>query len=328
MRKSTILVVTLVSFLVLAALGTGLAGCSGGAKEKFPTKPITIIVPWKAGGGTDMIARALAKEAEKNLGVTVNVTNVTGGGGAVGHGEGLKAAPDGYTLTLITFELGTLPIQGQVPFTYKDFSLIMRLNTDPATVTVRSDSEWKTLKDYLDYARANPGKIKNANSGPGGAWHLAAALLEKETGIKLTHVPYDGAAPGIVALLGKEVDSTTCSPAEVRQHVVAGNLRMLGVSSEQRDPLFPDVPTWKEQGINLSYAIWRGLAAPKNTPADRIKVLHDAFKKAYDSAEFQDFAKKSGLGLAYLNAADFEKFLAAQTEQLTGVMRDLGLAKK
>lgn len=318
------------SMLLALALGvTALAGCgTPAAREKFPTKPITIIVPWKAGGGTDMIARALAKEAEKALGQPVNVTNVTGGGGAVGHGEGVKAAPDGYTLTLATFELVTLAIQGQIPFSYKDFTMIMRLNTDPATITVRTDSEWKTLKDYIDYAKANPMKIRNANSGPGGAWHLAAVLLEQKTGAKLTHVPYDGAAPGLVALLGKEVDSSSASPAEVRQHVKAGNLRILAISSEKRDPLFPDVPTFKEAGVDMVYSIWRGLAAPKGVPEDRVKILHDAFKKAYDSPEFQKFAKETGLGLAYLPGDEFVKYLEAQTQELTGVMQSLGLVKK
>lgn len=314
--------------LVSLLAATALVGCGAGSREKFPTKPITIIVPWAAGGGTDTVARALAKEAEKRLGQPVNVTNVTGGGGAVGHGEGLKASPDGYTLTLGTFELVTLPIQGQTPFTYKDFTLLMQLNQDPATVTVRKDAEWKTLKDYIDYAKANPGKIRNANSGPGGAWHLAAALLEQKTGAKLTHVPYNGAAPGLVALMAKEVDSSTASPAEVRQHVLAGNLRILAISSEQRDPLFPDVPTFKEAGVDITYSIWRGLLAPKNLPAERAKILHDAFKKAWDSQEFQDFMKKAGLGLVYKNGEDFRKYLEAQTLELTRVMQDLGLAKK
>lgn len=319
----------LVGLMIVAVLATtALVGCGAGSKEKFPTKPITIIVPWGAGGGTDMIARSLAKQAEQHLGQPVNVTNVTGGGGAVGHGEGLKANPDGYTLTLATFELVTLPIQGLTPFTYKDFNMVMRLNTDPATVTVRKDAEWKTLKDYIDYAKANPGKIKNANSGPGGAWHLAAALLEQKSGAKLTHLPFNGAAPGLVALLGKEVESSTASPAEVRQHVQAGNLRLLAISSEKRDPLFPDVPTFKEAGVDMSYAIWRGLAAPQKVSADRIKILQDAFKKAYESPEFQKFAKDTGLGLAYQPGDEFVKYLANQTSELTKVMQDLGLAKK
>ncbi len=296
------------------------AGC-GGQAEKFPTKPVTLIVPWAAGGGTDAIARGLAKNTEKALGQTITVNNVTGGGGAVGHGAGLNAKNDGYTVTMITFELLSLPPQKLVPFTYKDYDLLMRLNTDPAALTVKADSPFKTVKDFVDYAKANPGKVNVGNSGPASVWHIAAGLLEEKAGIKLNHVPFNGAAPAVTDLVGGHIQAVTVSPAEVQSQVKAGKLKMLAVMSDKRDPNFPDVPTFKEAGFG------RGLAVPKNTPDNVKKVLADAFKKGFDTPQFQDFAKKAGLGLAYAPAAEFKTFLDQTSANTEAVMKKLNLTK-
>ncbi len=318
----------LLTLLVILMLVVTVAGCGGGGKtEKFPTKPVTLIVPWAAGGGTDAIARGLAKNTEKALGQTITVNNITGGGGAVGHGAGLNAKNDGYTVTMITFELLSLPPQKLVPFTYKDFDLLMRLNTDPAALTVKADSPFKTVKDFVEYAKANPGKLNVGNSGPASVWHIAAGLLEEKAGIKLNHVPFNGAAPAVTDLVGGHIQAVTVSPAEVQSQVKAGKLRMLAVMSDKRDPNFPDVPTFKEAGYDIMFATWRGLAVPKNTPENVKKILADAFKKGYDTPEFQDFAKKAGLGLAYAPAAEFKAFLDQTSANTEAVMKKLGLAK-
>ncbi len=302
------------------------AGC-GGQAEKFPTKPVTLVVPWAAGGGTDAIARGLGKAAEKPLGQTITVNNVTGGGGAVGHGAGLNAKNDGYTVTMITFELLSLPPQKLIPFTYKDYDLLMRLNTDPAALTVKADSPFKTVKDFVEYAKTNPGKVNVGNSGPASVWHLAAGLLEEKAGIKLNHVPFNGAAPAVTDLVGGHIQAVTVSPAEVQSQVKAGQLKMLAIMSDKRDPNFPDVPTFKEAGYDITFATWRGLAVPKNTPENVKKVLADAFKQGYDSPEFQEFAKKASLGLAYASAADFKTFLDKTAADTEAVMKKLNLAK-
>ncbi|MBZ4655119.1 MAG: transporter substrate-binding protein [Peptococcaceae bacterium] len=318
--KKKLLALFLVSLLVLT-----MAGC--GAAEKFPTKPVTVIVPWAAGGGTDAVARGLAKATEKALGQTITVNNVTGGGGAVGHGAGLNAKNDGYTVTMITFELLSLPPQKLVPFTYKDFDLLMRVNMDSAALTVKADAPYQTLKDFIEYAKANPGKINVGNSGPGSVWHIAAGLLEEKTGIKLNHVPFNGAAPAITDLVGGHIQAVTVSPAEVQSQVKAGQLKMLAVMSPERNPNFPDVPTFKELGYDINFGTWRGLAVPKGTPDNVKKVLADAFKKGYDSQEFQDFAKKAGLGLAYAPADKFKEFLDSLSKDVESVMQKLGLVK-
>lgn len=316
-----VLVLLLVGLFVIA-----MAGC-GGKTETFPTKPVTLIVPWAAGGGTDAIARGLAKAAEKSLGQTITVNNVTGGGGAVGHGAGLNAKNDGYTVTMITFELLSLPPQKLVPFTYKDYDLLMLLNTDPAALTVNADSPWKTVKDFVEYAKANPGKINIGNSGPGSVWQLAAGLLEEKAGIKVNHVPFNGAAPAVTDLVGGHIQAVTVSPAEVKGQVQAGKLKMLAVMGDKRDPNFPDVPTFKELGYDATFMTWRGLAVPQNTPENVKKKLAESFKNGYDSPEFQEFAKKASLGLAYEPADKFKSFLDESGKNVESVMKKLGLAK-
>lgn len=312
--------------LLIGLFALSVAGC-GGKTETFPTKPVTLIVPWAAGGGTDAIARGLAKATEKPLGQTITVNNVTGGGGAVGHGAGLNAKNDGYTVTMITFELLSLPPQKLVPFTYKDYDLLMLLNADPAALTVKADAPWKTVKEFVEYAKANPGKVNIGNSGPGSVWQLAAGLMEDKTGIKVNHVPFNGAAPAVTDLVGGHIQAVTVSPAEVKGQVQAGKLKMLGIMADKRDPNFPDVPTFKELGIDCTFATWRGLAVPKNTPDAAKKKLADSFKKGYDSPEFQEFAKKASLGLAYEPADKFKAFLDESSKNVESVMKKLGLAK-
>lgn len=296
-------------------------------KVDFPTKGVTVICPWSAGGGTDAVSRGLSKATEQFLGETITVNNITGGGGAVGHGAGIKAKPDGYTVTMITFELLSLPPQGLVPFTYEDYDLLMRVNMDPAALTVKKDAPYNTVEEFVNYAKEHPGEISVGNSGPGSVWHIAAGLLADKTGIELKHIPFDGAAPAVTDLVGGHIQAVTVSPAEVQGQVEAGELKMLAVMSEERLPNFPDVPTFKELGYDITFGTWRGLAVPKGTPDNVKQILADAFKKGYETEEFQTFAKNSGLGLAYADAADFKTFLANSAENVEAVMKKLGLAK-
>lgn len=315
----------LLSLLLISLLILPLAGCS--KTDKFPTKPVTVIVPWNAGGGTDALARGLAKETEKHLGQTITVTNSPGGGGAVGFGAGLNAKNDGYTVTMISFELLSLPPQKLIPFTYKDYDLLMLLNSDPAALTVKADSEFKTVQDFINYAKANPGKINIGNSGPGSVWQLAAGLLEEKAGIKVNHVPFNGAAPAVTDLVGGHIQAVSVSPAEVQSQVKAGQLKMLAVMAPERLPNYPDVPTFKELGLDIQFETWRGLAVPKNTPENVKKVLSESFKKGFDSPEFKDYAKKASLNLNYLPADKFAVFLDETSKSVESVMKKLGLAK-
>lgn len=293
----------------------------------FPKKKVTLICPWSAGGGTDTILRGLAKASEPFLGQNITVVNKTGGGGAIGHGAGIAARPDGYTVTMVTFEIISLPPQGLVPFTYEDYALLMRVNMDPAAITVPADAPYNTLAEFVDYAKKNPGAIKVGHSGPGSVWEIGGSIFAEKAGIDITFVPHDGAAPAVTALVGKHIQAVSVSPAEVRGQVEAGNLKMLAVMSDKRLADFPDVPTMKEAGYDVSFGTWRGLGVPKKTPKDVQMVLHDAFKKGMDSAEFQKFAANSGLGLAYLNGEDWAKDLSISSVDVANTMKKLGLAK-
>ena len=294
----------------------------------FPDKPVTVICPWTAGGGTDLLLRALSKEAEKFLGQTINVVNQTGGAGAIGHNAIRAARPDGYTVGMITFELNSLPPQGLVPFTWKDFDPLMRLNADPAALSVRADAPYSTVRGFMDYAKANPGEITIGNSAPGSVWHIAAGLAAEKTGVKVKHVPFDGAQPAVTALVGGHIKAVAVSVAEVRSQAQAGNIKILGVMSHERDKQFPNVPTFKEQGVDVQFFTWRGLALPKGVPAANKAKIVDAYKKAFDTQTFKDFAAKASLNLAYQDSADFTKFLDQNYKDVEAVMKSLGLAKK
>ena len=294
----------------------------------FPDKPVTVICPWTAGGGTDLLLRALSKEAEKFLGQTINVVNQTGGAGAIGHNAIRAARPDGYTVGMITFELNSLPPQGLVPFTWKDFDPLMRLNADPAALSVRADAPYSTVRGFMDYAKANPGEITIGNSAPGSVWHIAAGLAAEKTGVKVKHVPFDGAQPAVTALVGGHIKAVAVSVAEVRSQAQAGNIKILGVMSHERDKQFPNVPTFKEQGVDVQFFTWRGLALPKGVPAANKAKIVDAYKKAFDTQTFKDFAAKASLNLAYQDSAEFTKFLDQNYKDVEAVMKSLGLAKK
>ncbi len=303
------------------------SGCTPKVEE-YPSNPITVIVPWAAGGGTDTIARAFADKASDVFGVMWTVNNKTGGLGISGHDFGAKARPNGYTLTLITYELCTYKALNRADLGPEDFKAIMQINADPGAITVQADSQWSTLQDMIDYAKENPKDIKVGNSGPGSVWHIGAAMLEKKTGAKFTHVPHDGAAPAVVELLGGHIDAVAVSPAEVRQHVKVGRLKILAIMSEEPFPEFPDVPTMKKAGIDLVHETWRGLAAPKDTPDEIIETLETGGKKVYESPEFQQAAEKANLGLRYRNSEEFQTFLQKQQETAQKVIETAGILPK
>ena len=298
------------------------------AMAAYPDKPVTVICPWTAGGGTDVLLRALSKSAEKYLGQTITVVNQTGGAGAIGHNAIRTARPDGYTIGMITFELNSLPPQGLVPFTWKAFDPLMRINSDPAALTVKADAPYSTVRGFMDYAKAHPGEITIGNSAPGSVWHIAAGLAAEKTGVQVKHVPFDGAQPAVTALVGGHIKAVAVSVAEVRGQVQAGNLKILGVMSADRDKIFPDVPTFKEQGVDVQFYTWRGLGLPKGVPPAIKAKIADAYKKAFDSQEFKDFAAKASLNLAYQDSAEFAKFLDQNYKDVEAVMKNLGLAKK
>ncbi|VYU55180.1 tripartite tricarboxylate transporter substrate binding protein [Metakosakonia massiliensis] len=293
----------------------------------YPTKQIDLVVPYAAGGGTDLVARAFADAAKKHLPVSIGVINKPGGSGAIGFSEIAAARPNGYKIGLGTVELTTLPSLGMVRFKTSDFTPIARLNADPAAITVRADAPWNTVEEFLQWSKENPGKVRIGNSGTGAIWHLAAAALEDKTGAKFTHVPYDGAAPAVTGLLGGHIEAVSVSPGEVINHVKGGKLKTLAVMSDERIKNMPDVPTLKEKNIDLSIGTWRGLIVPKKTPQNVVDVLAKAAKETAEEPAFQDALNKLNLNYAWQDSAGFQQQIVEQEAYFATLLAQLNLKK-
>lgn len=307
--------------LVLLALLCGLA--TPGLAQQFPAKEVQIIIPYAPGGATDLVFRALAASAQKYLGKAVVIVNRAGGGGAVGFTEVAQAKPDGYTLVSIITPVTILPHQVKTAFTYQSFEPIINVVQDPAMLQVRADAPWKTLNEFLDYARKNPGMITVGNSGAGGGVHLIALAFERAAGVKLNHIPFAGGGPSVTALLGGHVHAVSVSPPEGIAHVKAGKLRIIALFSGSRMADFSAVPTVREQGIAFTMGQWRGLAAPKGTPPEVIRILHDAFKKGMEDPAFVKNAADMSVALAYIGPAEFGKLMAADHERYAKLVTEI-----
>ncbi|MFM7847449.1 MAG: tripartite tricarboxylate transporter substrate binding protein [Rubrivivax sp.] len=315
-----------------AVLGLSMAAAASGAfAQKWPDRPITLVVPWGAGGGTDAVARMLGSLMEKDLGQPVNVVNRTGGSGVVGHAAIAGAAPDGYTIGLITVEITMMHHQKLTELNPTSYTPIALVNLDPAGFQVRADSSYKNMNDVLAAIKANPGKFKASGTGQGGIWHLALAGMLREAKIDPATVPWvpsNGAAPGLQDLVAGGVEFVPCSLPEARSLIDAGKVRSLAVMDSQRSALFPNVPTLKEAtGSTWGTGAWRGIAAPKGLPADVAARLEAAVKKAYDSKEYKDFMAQRGFGMLWGNSGDFARFMAKGDADMKAVMTAVGLAK-
>ena len=296
----------------------------------FPERDISVIVPWAAGGGTDALARTLAKNGKKYFGVNVNVVNKVGGAGGIGMGSVATSKPDGYTVGVITDYLSLYRLLGLSELSYRDFELIALLNRSAAVISVQANSPFKSLKDMMEYAKSNPGVLTVAHAGPGQAWHLAAASLAMKYAVKFTYVPFDSAAPVRVALLGGHVSVATTGIDEVLQFYKTKQLRLLAVNSPSRHPAFPDVPTFAESGYPVDNPIfaWRGLAVAKGTPPDILKALRDGFRNAAEDPEYIKLMDELALPRTYLEAEQFGQFLAETEKNLGPVLDSVGLLIK
>ncbi|MDQ1236099.1 tripartite-type tricarboxylate transporter receptor subunit TctC [Paenibacillus sp. SORGH_AS306] len=298
--------------------------------SSFPTKPITLVVPYAVGGGTDITARALVQSTQKYINQPITVVNRTGGGGSIGLMEGANAKPDGYTITYLVAELTTLPHMGLLPITYEKYKPIIQTNNDPSAITVRADAPWKTAQQFLDYARTHPGQIKMGNAGTGSIWHLAAAMLEQATHVTFTHIPYEGAGPAVSALMSGFVDAVPVSPAEVKEEVDQGKLRILMINGSARSEAFPDVPTLQEAtGYTVNFSgTWRGLAVPQDTPDEIVHLLAEAFTKGTKEQEFREDMSAHGLGLLVKDKDGFRQQMQQSHDLYARLIPELGLSRK
>jgi len=285
-------------------------GCAGVSMAiDYPVKSIEIVVPSSASGGTDALARLYADAAKKHLSQPIVISNKPGAAGAIGMKSVMTAPPDGYKMAMVVAALAILPNIGQAQWTVDDFKYVAKLNDDPSAITVKVDSPWKSIDEFLADAKKRPGEISVGNAGPGSIWHIATAALEDKANVKLKHIPFQGSSPAVTALLGGHIDAVSVSPAEVAAQVNAGKLKILAIMSDKRIKGYEAIPTLKERKIDLSIGTWRGLTLPKGTPNEIVDALREATKKIIVEPSYVQGADRSGLGLAYLDGPDFKIFV-------------------
>lgn len=308
-------------FILVLALAL-MAGCgtqkSSGDKTTasgYPKKPITAIVAFPPGGGTDIVARSILKTAEKYTGQGFVVDNKPGAGGAIGFTAIAGANKDGYTIGLInapTILLAPIQLGDKVKYKLDDFVPIANFVSDPGVFVVPSDSPFKTLADVINYAKANPNKLRLGYGGPGTSEALALRTFEQVTDIKIRKVPFEGTGPQTTALMGKNIDIMIVNASEIYAQYEAKAVRIIAVGSAKRIDMYPDVLTYKESGFDYVQLAMRGLAAPKGMDPSQISMLAEAMKKAYDDPEFKKNAKELHLPLDFMGPEDFLKELKRQ----------------
>jgi tripartite-type tricarboxylate transporter receptor subunit TctC len=301
--------------------------------QSYPTRPIQMIVPWAAGGGTDTVARILAAGLEKELGQPVNVVNRTGGAGMTGHSAIATATPDGYTVGIATSEIASYKVLGLGDITPDSFDLISRITTIPAGITVKADGPYKTAQDVIDALKAaKKDELSASGTGAGGAWHLAVAGLNKAIGLPADHVKYvpsQGGAPALNELAAGGLSFLAVSPIEAQALAESGRVKVLAVMDTKRLSSFPDVPTLKEAtGLDWTFVNWFAFVLPKGVPADVRAKLIEATAKAHASPEVQNMLKQRGITPVWETPEEFRAFATKFADTAAELLTDLGLAKK
>ncbi|MDK2887980.1 MAG: putative tricarboxylic transport rane protein [Thermoanaerobacter sp.] len=326
-RKIKIFLVSMLVLVLALVAGCGQKTSSegksqGAASDKFPNKPITLICPYDAGGGSDQVTRFLASIAEKELGVPINVVNMPGGSGATGYAELTKREPDGYTLCTTTSTIVTHKLLGNLDVNHRDYELVFGYNYEPAAIGVNASRGWNTLEDFIKYCKKNPGKVSMGTSAFGGIWNIATHAAMPVLGVQWNVVPAGGGgAQPVVQAAGGKIDAVTASPLEMNAQVQAGKLKILAVMSDERLESFPDIPTFKELGYDLSVTTTRAIIAPKGTPQDRIKVLYEAFAKAAESQKYKDFLKTQGSGWMSEDGEAMLKYYDEQEKEFEKILK-------
>lgn len=317
-RRSTLLVCLLLSVTSMAF-----------AQGAWPARTITMVVPFPPGGLADLVARPVAEAMSRELGQPVVIENKAGAGGGIGMSYAAKAKPDGYTILMALSSLTVIPeadvVLGRAPmFALADLRPIARYTADPTVLAVRADAPWKTFKDFVEDARKRPGAINYGSSGNYGTMHVPMEILSQTANIKMTHVPFTGAGPAVVALLGGQIDAVSSGPATVLQHIKAGKLRVLAHWGQGRLASMPEVPSIKDSGLNVEYAQWSGLFIPQATPEPIAQRLRAAAKAAAQDAKVIDIIKNAGSPILYQDSAEFEKYVQADAKRMVDVVKRIG----
>ena len=314
------------ALFVLAVFGLG---ATGQQEEKFPSQPVTIIVPWAPGGLKPVLFEMIKPLLSAELGVPVVVVNKPGGGGAVGWKELQVAKADGYTIGAASNSIfgATFVTKGDVD--WRNFAPVVSLSADNMALTVNVDSPWKTFPEFFEHVKANPGKVRVGNSGAGGIWHIAALAFNQAAGVELLPVPFAGGGPAVTALLGGHIEATSVTPGDMTAVLPTGKLRILAIAAPTRNPFYPDVPTIKEAiGTEVVVRNWSGVVAPKGTPAERIAVLAEAFGKVVQDKTYLEFLEKNRLTNDFMDNEQFRAAYEADAQSMTRILESLeGLNK-
>lgn len=308
----------------LGAVSLGLASFASTARAEFPEKPIQFIIPFGAGGSADIEGRLLANNMSKILGVALVPVNKTGGGGAVTYTHLKNAKPDGYTIAWSSTSILTSSSIGNMPFDHTALDHLGQVEFQPMPLSVRGDSKFKTFKEFADFCKANPNKIKIANSGTGSATHIAAVAVENAMGCKVIHLPV-GIKRRNATVLSGEADAAVGPLTATRRLAKAGKLRMLAIPSAKRNAVIPDLPTMIELGYNADLDLFRSLSVPKGTPKAIVDKLTDAMVKAANSKAFTGLAKKNGFTVMPLVNKAFDERLAKDGTVVMNIMKSAGI---
>jgi len=313
-----------ISLMVFNGCGEG-----GGATDaNFPARPVTMMVPWAAGGMTDLSSRALAAVLQKHLGVSVNVVNRTGGGGVIGHLALSQARADGYTIGAVTVEITMMHNMGLTELTYADYTPLSLMVDNAAGITVRIDSPYEKVQDLIDAIKADPGKLQASGTSRGGIWDLGRIGFLNTIGLKdsdMPWVPSQGASPALQELLAGGVDVVTASLTEVDALRKAGQVKTLAVMADERLENFPNVPTLKEQGIDWSLGGWVSVCAPKGLPASVKAKLEEAIHKTIEDPEFRDAMNQAGSNIREIQGDPLMQFMAQEHKKNEESMTLAGL---
>ena len=315
-------------FGVIASLMTVSAG-GVMAQNAWPTRAITMIVPFPPGGLADLVARPVAEAMSRELGQPVVIENRAGAGGGIGMGLAAKSKPDGYTVLLALSSLTVIPeadvvLARPAMFALSELRPIARFTADPTVLAVRADSPWKTVQQFVDDAKKRPAAINYGSSGNYGTMHVPMEILSQTAGVKLTHIPFTGAGPAVVALLGGQIDAVSSGPATVLQQVKAGKLRILAHWGNAPVTALPDVPSLKDAGYNAEYAQWSGLFIPRDTPEPVAQRLRAAAKSAAQDAKVKEVILNAGSPVLYQDSPDFEKYVQLDAMRMAAVVKRIG----
>jgi len=318
MRKYSLVCIVIVSLM----FGTVGWGDAQQPPPNYPKKPITVIVPWSPGGGADTQTRAFAVVAPKYFKQSLVIVNKPGASGSVAHTAFRNEKPDGYTLIITGNSPSTIvPNFETVPYDpVNDFEFIGRITNMHNVLVVKKDAPWKTIKDFIDYAKANPGKVRVGTSGANSLDDLMLRRMNMQLGIELLGVGFGSSGEGNMAVLGGHIDANFCGALSPVPLINSGEMRALAVTKESRDPNLPNVPTFNELGMDVAVNNSIGMAVPKGTPKEIVAFLEDAFKKTIEDPEFQAAASRLKLIVACLNGADFKKVTAAEVAKVKKIV--------